>query len=71
MGSSQSLQHFFDGVLKGGLHHQVVTVKSKYVVENQTGMALEIKQRGTPDLNVNPTYGGDVRCACRLSHDSR
>lgn len=52
-------------------HGQVVTVKSKYVVENQTGMALEVKQRGTPDLQDNTSYGVEDRCACCLPHDSR
>ena len=50
---------------------QVVTVKSKFVLENQTGMCLEVKQRGTPDLNEDPRYGFDERCAVRLPHDSR
>lgn len=34
---------------------QMVTVKSKYIVENQTGMVIEFKQMGTPDL-----YPGDA-----------
>lgn len=46
-------------------------MKSKYVVENQTGMALEVKQRGTPDLQDNTSYGVEDRCACCLPHDSR
>ena len=29
----------------------MVTLKSKYIVENQTGMMIECKQRGTPDLD--------------------
>jgi hypothetical protein len=27
----------------------VLTVSSKYVVENQTGVPIEVKQRGAPD----------------------
>lgn len=48
---------------------QVITVKSKYMAENQTGMPIEIKQRGCPDLGPNEGYtSGDptARCAYRL-----
>ena len=48
---------------------QVVTIKSKFIVENQTGMPLEIKQRGTPDLDETPT--AEERCARMLLHDQR
>ncbi|KAK9800258.1 hypothetical protein WJX73_008605 [Symbiochloris irregularis] len=52
-------------------HTKVLTIKPKFVLENQTGMRLEVKQRGTPDLGADMHYGPDERCACRLPHDSR
>ena len=53
-------------------HTKVITVKSKYVVENQTGMPIEIKQRGTPDLDVEQ-YGtlNIGRCSRRLELNER
>ncbi len=53
-------------------HTKVITVKSKYIVENQTGMPIEIKQRGTPDLDVLQ-YGSTAhgRCARRLEVNER
>ena len=53
-------------------HTKVITVKSKYVVENQTGMPIEIKQRGTPDLDVTQYGASDVgRCSRRLEMNER
>lgn len=53
-------------------HTKVITVKSKYVVENQAGMPIEIKQRGTPDLDVQE-YGSSAigRCSRRLEMNER
>ena len=53
-------------------HTKVITVKSKYIVENETGMPIEIKQRGTPDLDVQQ-YGSTAqgRCARRLEVNER
>ena len=48
---------------------QVLTVKSKFIVENQTGAPLEIKQRGTPDLEAGSRQ--DDRCARMLLHEQR
>lgn len=47
----------------------MVTIKSKFIVENQTGNPLEIKQRGTPDLDETPTT--EDRCARMLLHEQR
>ena len=47
----------------------MVTIKSKFIVENQTGAPLEIKQRGTPDLDETPTT--EERCARMLLHEQR
>lgn len=53
-------------------HTKVITVKSKYVVENQTGMPIEIKQRGTPDLDVEQYGALDIgRCSRRLELNER
>ena len=51
-------------------HTKVVTVKSKFVVENQTGMPIEIKQFGTPDLE-DSEYSEETRCARRLEISER
>lgn len=53
-------------------HTKVITVKSRFIVENQTGMPIEIKQRGTPDLDVLQ-YGSTVhgRCARKLEINER
>lgn len=50
---------------------QVLTIKPKFVVDNQTGMAIEVKQKGSPDLDTDPYYGGDRRCSCRLDVNQR
>jgi hypothetical protein len=42
---------------------QVVTVSSKYVLENQTGVPIEVKQRGLPDSEV-----GDEVSLARCAH---
>lgn len=49
---------------------QVITVKAKYVVDNQTGMPIEIKQRGTPDLPPD-FISEDNQCARRLAINER
>ncbi|KAK9867090.1 hypothetical protein WJX84_006946 [Apatococcus fuscideae] len=51
-------------------HTKVITVKAKYVVDNQTGMPIEIKQRGTPDLPPD-FIGDDDQCARRLAINDR
>ena len=53
-------------------HTKVITVKSKYLAENQTGMPIEIKQRGTPDLDVLQ-YGSTAhgRCARKMEVNER
>jgi hypothetical protein len=55
---------------RGG-RRQVVTVKSRYIMDNQTGGTIEVKQLGTPDLD-DPA-GGDAahRCAQRLAPNER
>lgn len=54
---------------------QVVTVKNKYIVENQTGMIIEFKQRGTPDLEPGEPCGSALdplgRAARRLHVNER
>lgn len=50
---------------------QVLTIKPRLVVDNQTGMAIEVKQRGTPDLDADPFYGGETRCSLRLEVNQR
>lgn len=58
------------GQLKKVGHVQVITVKAKYVVDNQTGMPVEIKQKGTPDLP--PDYvSRDNQCARSLAVNER
>lgn len=47
---------------------QVVTVKSRFIADNQTDMVIEIKQKGTPDLGEGPL---DDRCARRLKPRER
>ncbi len=51
-------------------HTKVVTVKSKFMVENQTGMPIEIKQVGTPDLD-DDKVAEETRCARRLEISER
>ena len=51
-------------------HTKVVTVKSKFMVENQTGMPIEIKQVGTPDL-CDDKVAEETRCARRLEISER
>ena len=51
---------------------QVVTVKNRFIADNQTCMVIEIKQKGTPDLA--PSLGPEVdanRCACILKPKDR
>lgn len=40
---------------------KVLTIKSKYLVENQTGMSFKIMQSGTPRVLNNMTYGEHAR----------
>jgi hypothetical protein len=51
----------------------VVSIKSKYVVLNDTGLPIEFKQRGTPDPG-DPryaSYGGSRRFAGPLQPSER
>jgi len=51
---------------------QVLTVSSKYVVENQTGVPIEVKQRGTPDVPpVEAPLDGSPRAQRRLGVGER
>lgn len=50
---------------------QVLTIKPRFVVDNQTGMAIEVKQKMTPDLDTDPFYGSESRCSCRLGINQR
>lgn len=44
------------------LHHlQVVSIKSKYILLNDTGMGIEFKQKGTPDPE-DPRYAAYGEC---------
>lgn len=49
----------------------MLTIKPRFVVDNQTGMAIEVKQKGSPDLDADPYYGGERRCSCRLDLNQR
>ena len=49
---------------------QVITVKAKYVVDNQTGMPIEIKQKGSPDMPPD-FISEDNQCARRLAMNER
>lgn len=51
---------------------QVLTVSSKYVVENQTGVCIEVKQRGAPDVLLAPAApDGSLRPMRRLGVGER
>lgn len=51
---------------------QVVTVKAKYIVENCTGMVIEIKQKGTPDKEEDGEQEDDPdRCSRTLAINER
>lgn len=59
-----------DGPFRGT---KVVSIKSKYILFNDTGMVLEYKQRGTPD-EPHPgynSYGEGRRFAGRLQPQER
>ncbi len=43
-------------------------MKSRFIADNQTDMIIEIKQKGTPDLDDGPL---DHRCARRLKPRER
>ncbi len=49
---------------------QVVTVKSRFIADNQTDMDIEIKQKGTPDIGISPA-ALEGRCAVRLKPRER
>ncbi len=53
------------------LHPQVVTVKSRYIIDNQTGGAIEVKQLATPDLDDPAGGPPELRCAQRLAINER
>ncbi len=48
---------------------QVVSVKNKYIMLNDTGLAIEYKQKGTPDLDQ--AYGEELRFSGELPHGER
>ncbi len=52
---------------------QVVSIKSKYLVLNDTGMAVEVKQCGTPDPGDSRflAYGDGRRFAGALLPSER
>eukprot|EP00892_Ulva_mutabilis_P007162 jgi/Ulvmu1/4818/UM020_0103.1 len=45
---------------------KIVNVRDKYIIENQTGETLEVKQKGTPDPGIE--FGPMRRSACQLPH---
>lgn len=49
---------------------QVITVKSRFIADNQTDMDIEIKQKGTPDIGDGPG-ALEGRCAVRLKPRER
>ena len=49
---------------------QVITVKSRFIADNQTDMDIEIKQKGTPDIGDGPG-AVEGRCAVRLKPRER
>ncbi|GLI64033.1 hypothetical protein VaNZ11_007171 [Volvox africanus] len=52
---------------------KVITVKNKYLILNATGLLIEYKQKGTPDLSTNPNqgkYGETRRFSRRLPNNS-
>ncbi|KAK9815754.1 hypothetical protein WJX72_009012 [[Myrmecia] bisecta] len=51
-------------------HTKVVTIKSKYIVENLTGMSVEIKQRGMPN-NSPDSFAVEGRCSRQLANKDR
>lgn len=46
---------------------QVVTIKNKYIILNDTGLPIEYKQKGTPD--PDQPYGQGRRFAGQLLHN--
>jgi len=51
---------------------KLVNVKPKYIIENQTGIHLDVKQVGSPDLlDSDEQYEGHRRFARTLPHGSR
>ncbi len=54
---------------------QVVTVKNKYILLNATGLAIDCKQKGTPDpepIPINDSgYGKGLRFSRRLENNAR
>ncbi|KAF6253188.1 hypothetical protein COO60DRAFT_1463300 [Scenedesmus sp. NREL 46B-D3] len=59
--------------VKGKKATKVVSIKSKYILFNDTGMALEYKQKGTPDVNHKgyQSYGKGRRFAGVLQPQER
>ena len=52
-------------------HTKVVTVKARYIIDNQTGGPIEVKQLGTPDLGDAAGGPPELRCAARLAPNER
>ena len=52
-------------------HTKVVTVKARYIIDNQTGGPIEVKQLGTPDLGDAAGGPPELRCAARLAPSER
>ena len=50
---------------------QVITVKSRFIADNQTDMDIEIKQKGTPDIVTGAPAEMESRCAVRLKPRER
>jgi hypothetical protein len=50
---------------------QVITVKNKYLILNNTGLAIEYKQKGTPDPSVTAAYGAGQRFSSTLRNNWR
>lgn len=52
-------------------HTKVVTVKARFIIDNQTGGPIEVKQLGTPDLGDAAGGPPELRCAARLAPNER
>ncbi len=46
-------------------------MKSRYIMDNQTGGAIEVKQLATPDLDDLAGGPPELRCAQRLAINER
>ena len=49
----------------------MITVKSRFIADNQTDMDIEIKQKGTPDIMTGAPAEMESRCAVRLKPRER